>query len=141
MGLASVSMSGSTPICSYANSEPVRPIPHWISSKIECDLPLARERVELADEAAVQHAHAALALHRLEDDRRHGLRIEDDGEIVDVALDDGHAAGERTERRAIARPIRRGERREQPPVKCAAERDDVGLRRAHRRCAPISART
>src|SRR3989442_4917875 len=32
-GLASVTMSGSTPVCSYANSVPVRPSPHCTSSK------------------------------------------------------------------------------------------------------------
>src|SRR5437660_1053340 len=33
-GLASVSTSGTTPVCSYANSVPVRPSPHCTSSKM-----------------------------------------------------------------------------------------------------------
>ena len=31
--MASAIASGTTPVCSYAHSVPVRPIPHWISSK------------------------------------------------------------------------------------------------------------
>jgi len=33
-GFARVSRSGVTPVCSYAKSEPVRPSPHWTSSKM-----------------------------------------------------------------------------------------------------------
>ena len=47
-----------------------------------------RQRAHLAHESGVEHANAALALHRLEDHRRHRLRIQRDGEIFDVALDD-----------------------------------------------------
>ena len=99
-------------------------------------MPLARQRAQLAHEAVVEHAHAALALHRLEDQRRDRLGVEHDREVLEVALDDRHAARERAERRAVARPIGRRERREQAAVECAAQRDDVGLRGANGRPRP-----
>ena len=74
------------------------------------DVALLRERAQLAHEAGVEHAHAALALHRLDDQRRDRLGVQRDREILDVALDDRDARRERTERHAIRRTIGRRER-------------------------------
>ena len=44
----------------------------------ERDVSLLRQRAHLAHEAGIEHAHAALALHWLEDQRRGGLPIDRD---------------------------------------------------------------
>ena len=74
--------------------------------------------------------YAPFALHGLDDDGRRALGS--DGALCRVAIaqrDDLHAGQERLEWAPIIRSIGRRERREQAPVKRAAERDDVGLLR------------
>src|SRR5262249_26673446 len=95
----------------------------------ERDVALFRERTHFTHEARVEHAHATLTLYRLENQRRRRLCIERGGDVVDVALEDRDAPGERTERNAIVRTVGRSERPEQTAVERAAQREDLVLRR------------
>ena len=67
-------MSGLTPHCSIAHIVPVRPAPDWISSAIEQDPVLVADRAEALEEAVLGDDVAALALDRLDDDRRDLVR-------------------------------------------------------------------
>ena len=74
MPLAMAMMSGLTPACSIANILPVRPMPDCTSSttsRMPCSsVKLAQPLEELRR----RHDVAALALNRLDDDRRHFVR-------------------------------------------------------------------
>ena len=56
MGLAIATMSGFTPNVWKANNEPVRPSPHWISSKISAALKLVGEHAALAAGIPTEHS-------------------------------------------------------------------------------------
>ena len=133
--LAERRMSGLTSQCSTAHILPVRPAPDWISSatrRIPCavaDLAEPLEEPVLGDDVA------ALALDRLDDDRRDLVRrgelVEQDlvepAQVVDLAerrVED--ARQQRPEARVVLR-LRRGQRHRavRPAVERAEERDDV----------------
>ena len=70
MPLAIAMMSGATPAHSCAKNLPVRPTPHCTSSKIS-SRPCSSQSSRSACSDCRRHgAHAALALHRLDQDRR-----------------------------------------------------------------------
>jgi hypothetical protein len=102
----------------------------------ERDAPLVRQRAQLAQEPGVEHAYAALPLHRLDDQRGGGLHVQSGRDVVEVALDDRHAWCEWTERQPVSRPVRCRKRREEPSVERATERYDLMLRSTTDRACP-----
>ena len=80
----------------------------------------------------VDHANAALALDRLDDQRGDRVLVERGVELLEIALEDRDPRGERTERQSVAGTIGRGEGAEEPAVEGAAQRDDLVLRLADR---------
>src|SRR5204863_302284 len=103
------------------------PAPHASLPKAVVGALYTRRRCksELTHEAAIENPHASFALHRFEDERGDRLSVERGGEILEVALRNRDACCEWSEGKSIARPIRRRERREEPAVKCAAQRNDL----------------
>ncbi len=90
----SVTISGTTPAASSANSVPVRPKPVKISSKISSSSIAVGERAQPAQDFGFVEQHAARALHQ---------RLDDDaGECVGVALE---MLFERGRARRVARQI------------------------------------
>ena len=90
---AVIRMSGTTPVCSTANSLPVRPKPVCTSSAISrmpCFSVSARSRGQVV---GGRHHEAALAQHRLHDHRRDLLRLDVALEEVLERVDAGDAAG------------------------------------------------
>ena len=87
---------------------------------------LPRERAQLAHEVGGENTHAALTLHGLGDNGGDRSRREQGLQRRQVALDDRHAAGERTKWRTIGRAVGCSKRREQSAMEAAAQRDDLG---------------
>ena len=75
----------------------------------ESDVSFGGQRADFANETSIENANAAFTLDRLENQCGHGLGIQRDGEIVDVALDDANSGRQRPERNAIRRPVCGGE--------------------------------
>ena len=86
-----------------------------------------RELAECAEKRRVEHAHASLALHRLDDHRRNSIRIHHPRQLANIPFSDRDSAGERTKGRAILWPVRRGERGEESAVKATAQGNDLVL--------------
>ena len=68
--LAMAAMSGRTPACSQASSVPVRPMPAWISSNTSSRPCSSHRRAQVLQELRRRRPDAALALDRLDQDRR-----------------------------------------------------------------------
>ena len=66
--LASTSRSGRIPLCSNPNSVPVRPSPVTTSSKIRSAPTSSQRSRRSREKRGIRDAHAALRLHRLDDD-------------------------------------------------------------------------
>ena len=123
-GFASVRMSGTTPECWNANIFPVRPRPHWISSKTS-SAPRSRQIASQAlQELRRRRPDPALALDRLDHHRR-GLLVHGRGHRRQVVprdeMDPGH---ERLERLAVLGGPRRREGAHRAAVERVLE-DDV----------------
>src|SRR6476620_11733737 len=96
------------------------------------DLSFAGQRTKFANEPDIQQAYATLSLHWLHDERCCRFGVERERDVFDVTLDDRDSRCKRSERRAIRRPVRRGQRSEQPTMKRPAKRHDLVFRRTDR---------
>ena len=97
-------MSGSSPQCSSARKRPVRPRPVCTSSQTNSVAGVAAQRLR-ARQVAVGRQVDALALDRLDDERRHVAARELARERVEVAERHRVAAGQ--QRAEAARGTRR----------------------------------
>ena len=135
MPLADSRMSGLTPQCSTAHIFPVRPAPDWISSaisRIPCSSQIVAQALE---EAVLGDDVAALALDRLDDDRRDlvGRRelVEQDlvepAQVLDPPERRVEDARQQRPEPGVVLGLRRGQRdgAVRPAMERAEERDDV----------------
>ena len=96
-------MSGTTPECWNANIFPVRPRPHWISSKTRSAPRSSADGLEAPQELRRRGPDPALALDGLDHHRR-GLVVDGRGHRREVvARDEAHAGHERLEGLAVLR--------------------------------------
>ena len=118
-------MSGVTPAHSCAKKRPVRPMPVWISSKISSSPCSSQSAAQVAQLLGRHRADAALALDRLDQDRR-GLRADRRLERLEVA--ERHlveAFDLRPKAFEVFRLAAGGERRQRAAVEGALEGDDA----------------
>ena len=127
--LAIVIRSGSTPKCSMANVLPgaAEAGLHLVGD--QDDAVLVAEPAHALDELLRGDDEPALALHRLEHDRRHvlGRHVRLEGELEGVEVVEGHAVGLRRERPEAGlvgvRLGREAECEQRPPVEASLEGD------------------
>jgi hypothetical protein len=98
----------------------------------ERDVSCLRHSAQLAQEAGVDDANAALPLDRLDDQRGDRVGVERGIELLEIALEDRDPGGEWAERQSVAGSVGRRERAEEPSVERAAQRDGLVLRLAER---------
>ena len=135
MPLAVSRMSGSTPQCSTAHILPVRPAPDWTSSAISrmpCASQMSRRPWQ---EAVLRDDVAALALDRLDDDRRDlvGRRelveqhLVEPAQVLDPAVRSVEDARQQRAEAGVVLGLRRGQRDRAigPAVERAEEGHDV----------------
>ena len=135
MPLAASRMSGSTPQCSTAHILPVRPAPGLDLVGDEQDPVRVADPPQALEEAVLGHDVAALALDRLDDDRRDlvGRRelVEEDlvepAQVLDAAERGVEDAGQQRAEPGVVLGLRRGQRDRAvgPAVERAEERDHV----------------
>ena len=98
MPLPTVIRSGTTPQCSAAHVRPVRPKPHWISSKMRTDAVAVAQLAQAGEEPVRRDDDAAVALDRLDDDRRD--RADARRRVLERVADEREGARRRHPRRA-----------------------------------------
>ncbi len=138
--LATAMMSGVMPAHSWANSLPVRPMPRLHLVENQQQAMLVAQRTQALQELGAGHVDAALALHRLDHDRR---RFRPDrglggGEVAERHMVE--AFDRRPEAFEVFRVAAGGEGRQRAAVEGAAEGDDAPALRVARRRNDSAAR-
>src|ERR1700693_1982918 len=93
----------------------------------EGDLSFRGQLAKALQEIRIENADSALALNRLDDDRRDCLLIENRLEVAKIPLANRDPARQGTEWRAIGGTIRRRKRCEEPAVEASTKSDYLDL--------------
>ena len=94
----------------------------------ERDTPLCRDGAQLAQQSSIDHTHATLALHRLQNQRGDRVLIQRGIELGEITLENGYARNEWPERNSVGRPVGGGQRSKKSTMKRATQGKNLMLR-------------